>query len=115
MAPLSESDVEYYFFLSVPSRDNFLERRLPSLTPRRTRWIHFKCQSVLSPRSPALPAGLSRLLAQSGCASDTVGTMPTVLLAGFRGFMLEYCARRDRARIQKALACWADALEGRNQ
>jgi len=41
--------------------------------------------------------------------------MPTVLLAGFRGFMLDYRATRDRARIQKALACWADALEGRNQ
>jgi len=55
------------------------------------------------------------LLEQSGRASDTVGTMPTLLLAGFRGFMLDYRATRDRARIQKALACWADALEGRNQ
>ena len=112
MAPLSESDVEYYFFLSVPSRDNF---------PRTAFTLFNSSSHSRDPRQvsectvPALPAGLSRLLAQSGRANDTVGTMPTVLLAGFRGFMLDYRATRDRARIQKALACWADALEGRNQ
>ena len=101
--------------------------RAPALPPRSPSFSRYASSRLTALRQPEEHKeflknvsedwihGLSRLHEQSGCASDTAGTMPTVLLAGFRGFMLEYCARRDRARIQKALACWADALEGRNQ
>ena len=35
----------------------------------------------------------------------------TVVLAGFRGFMLDYCASRDRARADAAVELWLDALD----
>lgn len=54
---------------------------------------------------------LSRSFEQSGCSREFAQTMSTVVLAGFRGFMLDYCATRDLARIQKALDCWARALD----
>ncbi len=35
----------------------------------------------------------------------------TVVLAGFRGFMLDYCASRDRERTDAAVELWLDALD----
>jgi AcrR family transcriptional regulator len=35
----------------------------------------------------------------------------TVVLAGFRGFLLDYCASGDRARIDRAVELWLDALD----
>ena len=35
----------------------------------------------------------------------------TVVLAGFRGFMLDYCASRDRVRVDAAVELWLDALD----
>ena len=54
---------------------------------------------------------LNQSFEQSGCGSELAVTISTVILAGFRGFMLDYCATRDRARIEKALEYWANALD----
>jgi AcrR family transcriptional regulator len=34
----------------------------------------------------------------------------TVVVAGFRGFMLDYCATRDRTRVDRAVEMWLDAI-----
>lgn len=36
----------------------------------------------------------------------------TVLLAGYRGFLLDLCATRDRNRISRAVELWIAALDG---
>ena len=36
----------------------------------------------------------------------------TIVLAGFRGFLLDFCASRDRIRIDAAVALWIKALDG---
>jgi AcrR family transcriptional regulator len=35
----------------------------------------------------------------------------TVILAGFRGFLLDYCASRDRKRLDRAVDMWLQALD----
>jgi AcrR family transcriptional regulator len=35
----------------------------------------------------------------------------TVVLAGFRGFLLDYLASRDRARVDRAVELWLQALD----
>jgi AcrR family transcriptional regulator len=35
----------------------------------------------------------------------------TIVLAGFRGFMLDYCASRDRQRLDRALELWLRGLD----
>jgi AcrR family transcriptional regulator len=35
----------------------------------------------------------------------------TIVLAGFRGFMLDYCASRDRQRLDRALDLWLRGLD----
>lgn len=35
----------------------------------------------------------------------------TVVLAGFRGFLLDLCATRDRARVNRAVEMWLEALD----
>ena len=35
----------------------------------------------------------------------------TVLLAGYRGFLLDLCATRDRKRINRAVDVWIAALD----
>jgi len=35
----------------------------------------------------------------------------SVVLAGFRGFMLDYCATRDRRRLDEAIRIWVKALD----
>ncbi len=35
----------------------------------------------------------------------------TVMLAGFRGFMLDYCNTRDRKRLDRAVDLWARSLD----
>jgi hypothetical protein len=37
--------------------------------------------------------------------------IPTVLLAGYRGFLLDLCATRDRKRISRAVDLWIAALD----
>jgi AcrR family transcriptional regulator len=35
----------------------------------------------------------------------------TVVIAGFRGFMLDYCASRDRQRLDRAVELWIETLD----
>lgn len=52
--------------------------------------------------TPHLAAGASRKRAR---------TVATVVLAGYRGFMLDFVATGDRARIGAAVDAWADSLQ----
>lgn len=54
---------------------------------------------------------ISRVLRDSGCGRREAEIIATVVLAGFRGFMLDYCATHDRKRIQSALEWWARGLD----
>ena len=58
-------------------------------------WLEFLSAPLLA---RGHPAALARAYA-------------TVVLAGFRGFMLDYCASRDRARADAAVELWLDALD----
>jgi hypothetical protein len=35
----------------------------------------------------------------------------TVVLAGMRGFMLDYCNTHDRKRVDRAVALWVGSLD----
>lgn len=50
---------------------------------------------------PALRAGRSKSEARA---------FATVVLAGYRGFMLDLCATHDRVRVNRAVELWLDAL-----
>ena len=50
---------------------------------------------------PALRAGRTKAEARA---------FATVVLAGFRGFMLDLCATHDRARINRAVDLWLDGF-----
>jgi AcrR family transcriptional regulator len=55
---------------------------------------------------------LSVPLAKKGYSEAEARAHATVVLAGFRGFMLDYCASRDRARVDRAVELWLAALDG---
>jgi hypothetical protein len=38
-------------------------------------------------------------------------TFATLVLAGFRGFLLDFCATRDRRRIDRAVDLWLQAID----
>lgn len=48
-----------------------------------------------------------------GTSAAEARSIATVLLAGFRGFMLDLCASGDRARVDRAVEIWLAALEMR--
>jgi len=54
---------------------------------------------------------LSAPLLRKGCTESDARAHATVVLAGFRGFMLDYCASRDRARLDRAVDLWLAALD----
>jgi AcrR family transcriptional regulator len=54
---------------------------------------------------------LSAPLLRKGYAPRDARAHATIVLAGFRGFMLDYCASRDRARLDRALDLWLQALD----
>jgi AcrR family transcriptional regulator len=54
---------------------------------------------------------LSAPLIRRGYAKAEARAHATVVLAGFRGFMLDYCASRDRQRLDRAVSLWLDALD----
>ena len=54
---------------------------------------------------------LSRPLIAQGRPVAAARAYATVVLAGFRGFMLDYCASRDRARIEAAVELWLAAID----
>jgi len=56
-----------------------------------------------------------RFLSEPACCKATdprrARTLATVILAGFRGFMLDFAATQDRERVGAALDAWADSLD----
>jgi AcrR family transcriptional regulator len=59
-------------------------------------------------RFPGFPEGAVKewLDALQGCTE----TQATLLIAGFRGFLLDLLATRDRARIDRAVEVWLSAV-----
>jgi hypothetical protein len=54
---------------------------------------------------------LSAPLQRKGYSESEARAHATVVLAGFRGFMLDYCASKDRARVDRAVELWLHALD----
>ena len=48
---------------------------------------------------------------RKGHARKDARAFATVVIAGFRGFMLDYCATRDRERVDRAVDLWLDSLD----
>ncbi len=46
-----------------------------------------------------------------GFSRDDARAFATVMIAGFRGFLLDLCATRDRARIDRAVDLWLSMLD----
>lgn len=49
---------------------------------------------------------ISEPLIAAGEARDDARAYATIVIAGFRGFLLDLCATRDRARVNKAVELW---------
>ena len=49
---------------------------------------------------------------RDGHTAADARAIATVLLAGYRGFLLDLCATRDRKRISRAVDLWIAALDG---
>ena len=47
---------------------------------------------------------------RTGYGRDDARALATVVLAGYRGFMLDLCATHERARIDRAVDLWLTAL-----
>ncbi len=56
-------------------------------------------------------AYLSAGPSQAGYRPTDARALATVILAGFRGFLLDLCATRDRPRIARAVELWIVALD----
>jgi AcrR family transcriptional regulator len=54
---------------------------------------------------------LSRPSLEAGYTREQARAWSTMVLAGFRGFLLDLCATRDRARIDAAVALWLDVMD----
>jgi AcrR family transcriptional regulator len=54
---------------------------------------------------------LSEPLARKGINQEEARAFATVVIAGFRGFMLDYCASRDRERVDHAVDLWLRSLD----
>jgi len=50
-------------------------------------------------------------MCREGCRRDDARALATVVLAGFRGFMIDYCATRDGRRLDRALDLWLRGLD----
>jgi AcrR family transcriptional regulator len=50
-------------------------------------------------------------LTRKGLDKDECRAFATVVIAGFRGFMLDYCASRDRERVDRAVELWLRSLD----
>ena len=53
---------------------------------------------------------LSTPLIHQGYSQNDARAHATIVLAGFRGFLLDYCASRDRARVDRAVELWLHSL-----
>jgi len=54
---------------------------------------------------------LAAPLAQKGYSEAEARAHATVVLAGFRGLMLDYCASGDRKRLDRAVELWLQGLD----
>jgi AcrR family transcriptional regulator len=50
-------------------------------------------------------------LRREGQSREEARALATVILAGLRGFMLDYCTTGDRKRLDRAVGLWLRALE----
>lgn len=50
-------------------------------------------------------------LCREGYKRGEARTFATIVLAGFRGFMLDYCTTRDRKRLNRAVRLWLRTLD----
>jgi AcrR family transcriptional regulator len=50
-------------------------------------------------------------LCRKGYGRSEARAFATIVLAGFRGFMLDYCASRDHKRLGRAVDLWLHALD----
>jgi AcrR family transcriptional regulator len=54
---------------------------------------------------------LSEPLLRKGHSKEEARAFATIVIAGFRGFMLDYCASHDRERVDRAVELWLKALD----
>jgi AcrR family transcriptional regulator len=54
---------------------------------------------------------LSEPLIRKGHSKEAARAFATIVIAGFRGFMLDYCASHDRERVDRAVELWLKALD----
>jgi AcrR family transcriptional regulator len=54
---------------------------------------------------------LSEPLLRKGCSPVEARAFATIVIAGFRGFMLDYCATHDRERVDRAVELWLKTLD----
>jgi AcrR family transcriptional regulator len=54
---------------------------------------------------------LSEPLTRQGVPLAETRAYATVIICGFRGFMLDYCASHDRARVDRAVDLWIGSLD----
>ena len=54
---------------------------------------------------------LAEPLVRKGCAKAEARHFATIVIAGFRGFMLDYCATHDRERVNRAVELWLQSLD----
>ncbi len=50
-------------------------------------------------------------LIRKGQTRSDARAFATIVIAGFRGFMLDYCASRDRERVDRAVDLWLRSLD----
>ena len=50
-------------------------------------------------------------LVRRGTSTKEARVYASVVVAGFRGFMLDYCASRDRERLDRAVDLWIETLD----
>ncbi len=53
---------------------------------------------------------MSQPLIRQGAKSEDARAFATIVIAGFRGFLLDLCATRDRKRIDRAVELWIGTL-----
>ena len=56
-------------------------------------------------------AALEACATRPGFDRDDARAFATVLIAGFRGFLLDLCATHDRVRIDRAVDLWLSMLD----
>jgi AcrR family transcriptional regulator len=54
---------------------------------------------------------LSEPLLRKGQSKAEARAFATIVIAGFRGFMIDYCASHDRERVDHAVELWLQALD----